>query len=168
MAEWHSWAFAGNEPSLVETHIDFAYERHFSAAFPRRNPRREVDGGFTIIGQPPWSTLHYFSRRDRGIIFGWSLQRALHPPLAEAEQHPNVFISSPSLFTYTSFTRFRVPPRRASSPSTKCNPRKARPGGFGNHLLASDIPWISRSIENLLRLIAKSEITYLLFSIGYD
>lgn len=112
-----------------------------------------------------------FSRRDGGrnyfrvvpptgvalaISGGWAA-----PPPAPLD----VFISSPSLFTYTSFTRFRLPPM--PSARHRRNVICEKPGGPAI-VIFSDVPRIqarqSRSLGCQRR--AKSR-TYCSRSIGY-
>lgn len=129
----------------------------------RSRRRRAFYGNWATRGlsSPPLSCR----AMENGIIFGWPLQRALHPPLAE---RPDVFISSPSLFTYTSFTRFRTLSvcrrrrRRRAGPCHRRNVIREKPGSESGSPRARRSP-DSRLIED--RLMAKSEITYLLFSI---
>jgi len=95
-----------------------------------------------------------------GIIFGWSLERALHPPLAETPP-ARAFISSPSLFTYTSFTRFRAlhagPRRRrnvirekpGNGPANKSGSSRATRRSSGSRRGAKSRTYCSRSMARL-------------------
>lgn len=123
---------------------------------PAWNPRCEVDGGFTIIGRAggAHSTTSPGAAED-GIIFGWSPPTGVAPAISGAA--PDVFISSPSLFTYTSFTRFRVPPTCRPAIDEMNNPRKAEPVGNHDLLVPQTFPRIhARSRAS----VAKNEITY--------
>jgi len=156
--EWRSWAFAGNEPSLVETHIDFARTTLLGRLKSEVRSRRRFYDNWAARGT--LSTTSPDAIKD-GIIFGWSLQRALHPPLAEAEQHPTYSFPHPHYLHILHLLAF-ASHRRASPPSTKCNPRKA--SRAGSAIIFSRQIFPGFTLDREPRLIAKSEITYLLFS----
>lgn len=92
-------------PFLAEIRISIslAYEWRFCARL-KSEPRSR--GRFTIIGWPVRLFTSPSATIEDGIIFGWSLQRALHPPLVEAEQRPRkrgTRIHFPTLIIYIYF-----------------------------------------------------------------